>query len=111
MTDMHCRAAQPRERLYRMHNRDGLYLEAKPNGAKAFRYRFKLGSGVWPAAALKGTLSGAPSTTLETSLPCRVTRTVCGHMPSFHRKSSICWVVLGALRREIKPMPGQLRLV
>jgi len=43
LTDMHCRTAKPRERLYRLNDRDGLYLEVKPNGVKAFRYRFKLG--------------------------------------------------------------------
>lgn len=43
LTDMHCRTAKPRERLYRLNDRDGLYLEIKPNGVKAFRYRFKLG--------------------------------------------------------------------
>ena len=43
LTDMHCRTAKPRERLYRLNDRDGLYLEDKPNGVKAFRYRFKLG--------------------------------------------------------------------
>ena len=43
LTDMHCRTAKPRERLYGLNDRDGLYLEVKPNGVKAFRYRFKLG--------------------------------------------------------------------
>ncbi len=43
LTDMQCRTAKPRERLYRLNDRDGLYLEVKPNGVKAFRYRFKLG--------------------------------------------------------------------
>ena len=42
LTDMRCRTAKPRERLYRLNDRDGLYLEVKPNGVKAFRYRFKL---------------------------------------------------------------------
>ena len=59
LTDMHCRTAKPRERLYRLNDRDGLYLEVKPNGVKAFRYRFKLGGkesmmalGEYPATAL-----------------------------------------------------------
>lgn len=43
LSDMHCRSAKPRARLYRLNDRDGLYLEVKPNGIKAFRYRFKLG--------------------------------------------------------------------
>ena len=59
LTDMHCRTAKPRERLYRLNDRDGLYLEVKPNGVKAFRYRFKLGGkesmmalGEYPATPL-----------------------------------------------------------
>ena len=59
LTDMHCRTAKPRERLYRLNGRDGLYLEVKPNGVKAFRYRFKLGGkesmmalGEYPATPL-----------------------------------------------------------
>ena len=50
LTDMHCCTAKPRERLYRLNDRDGLYLEVKPNGVKAFRYRFKLGGKVKRAA-------------------------------------------------------------
>lgn len=59
LTDMHCRTAKPRERLYRLNDRDGLYLEVKPSGVKAFRYRFKLGGkesmmalGEYPATPL-----------------------------------------------------------
>lgn len=59
LTDMRCRTAKPRERLYRLNDRDGLYLEVKPNGVKAFRYRFKLGGkesmmglGEYPATPL-----------------------------------------------------------
>ncbi len=59
LTDIHCRSAKPRERLYRLNDRDGLYLEVKPNGVKAFRFRFKLGGkesmmalGEYPATTL-----------------------------------------------------------
>lgn len=41
LTDAHCRAAKPKEKLYRINDRRGLYLEIKPNGVKAWRYRFK----------------------------------------------------------------------
>ena len=48
LTDAHCRAAKPKEQLYRLNDLRGLYLEVKPNGVKAWRYRFKLaGKGSW----------------------------------------------------------------
>ncbi len=48
LTDAHCRAAKPKEQLYRLNDLRGLYLEVKPNGVKAWRYRFKLaGRGSW----------------------------------------------------------------
>ena len=42
LTDTQCRNAKPKERLYRLNDFNGLYLEVKPNGKKAWRYRFKL---------------------------------------------------------------------
>lgn len=42
LTDAHCRNAKPREKLYRLNDFKGLYLEIKPTGVKAWRYRFKL---------------------------------------------------------------------
>jgi integrase len=42
LTDTHCRNAKPRNRLYRLNDRDGLYLEVKPSAIKAFRFRFKI---------------------------------------------------------------------
>ena len=42
LTDAQCRAAKPREGIYRLNDYKGLYLEVKPNGIKAWRYRFKL---------------------------------------------------------------------
>jgi hypothetical protein len=42
MTDAQCRAAKPRESIYRLNDYKGQYLEIKPNGIKAWRYRFKL---------------------------------------------------------------------
>ncbi|WP_215405263.1 integrase arm-type DNA-binding domain-containing protein [Janthinobacterium sp. JC611] len=44
LTDAHCRNAKPREKLYRLNDFKGLYLEIKPTGVKAWRYRFKLNS-------------------------------------------------------------------
>lgn len=48
LTDAHCRAAKPKEQVYRLNDFRGLYLEVKPNGVKAWRYRFKLaGKASW----------------------------------------------------------------
>ncbi|WP_276488595.1 tyrosine-type recombinase/integrase [Ectopseudomonas mendocina] len=48
LTDAHCRSAKPKEKLYRLNDFRGLYLEVKPNGVKAWRYRFKAnGKGTW----------------------------------------------------------------
>ncbi len=42
LTDTHCRTARQKEKLYRLDDFNDLYLEVKPNGKKAWRYRFKL---------------------------------------------------------------------
>lgn len=42
LTDTQCRSARPKEKLYRLNDFNGLYLEVKSNGKKAWRYRFKL---------------------------------------------------------------------
>ena len=59
LTEMSCKEAEPREKIYRLNDRHGLYLEVKPSGAKKFRYRFKLGGkesmmalGDYPATSL-----------------------------------------------------------
>lgn len=42
LTDSACRGAKPKKKLYRIKDAKGLYLEVKPNGVKAWRYRFEL---------------------------------------------------------------------
>ena len=42
LTDTQCRTARSKDKLYRLNDFNGLYLEVKPNGKKAWRYRFKL---------------------------------------------------------------------
>lgn len=42
LTDVRCRTAKPKEKLYRLNDFKGLYLEVKPSGVKAWRYRYKL---------------------------------------------------------------------
>ncbi|MCQ4260774.1 tyrosine-type recombinase/integrase [Stutzerimonas stutzeri] len=42
LTDAHCRNAKPKEKLYRLNDQRGLYLEVKPNNVKAWRFRFAL---------------------------------------------------------------------
>lgn len=47
-SDAHCRAAKAKDKLYRINDARGLYLEVKPNGVRAWRYRFKLcGKASW----------------------------------------------------------------
>ncbi|WP_420804201.1 Arm DNA-binding domain-containing protein [Rahnella rivi] len=37
LTDTQCRTAKPKEKLYRLDDFNGLYVEVKPNGKKAWR--------------------------------------------------------------------------
>ena len=61
LTDTHCRNAKPKEKLYRLNDQRGLYLEVKPNGVKAWRYRFTL-DGKATSQAGRGAGGGAFST-------------------------------------------------
>jgi len=45
LTDTQCRNAKPKDKPYKMPDGRGLYLEVKPNGVKAWRYRFELREG------------------------------------------------------------------
>lgn len=45
LTDTQCRNAKPKEKLYKLPDAKGLYLEVKPNGTKTWRYRFELSDG------------------------------------------------------------------
>lgn len=42
LTDTQCRNAKPKDKPYKLADDKGLYLEVKPNGVKAWRYRFEL---------------------------------------------------------------------
>lgn len=42
LSDAHCRNAKPKLKLYRLNDHRGLYLEVKPSGVKAWRFRFTL---------------------------------------------------------------------
>ena len=42
LTDTQCRNAKPKDKPYKLTDAKGLYLEVKPNGVKAWRYRFEL---------------------------------------------------------------------
>lgn len=59
LNDIQCRNAKPQAKPYKLTDSKGLYLEVKPNGVKAWRYRFKLSDkesvfaiGDYPAIAL-----------------------------------------------------------
>lgn len=43
LTDTQCRNAKCKDKPYKLTDGQGLHLEIKPNGVKAWRYRFKLG--------------------------------------------------------------------
>ena len=45
LTDTQCRTAKPKDKAYKLTDGNGLYLEVKPNGVKAWRYRFELSDG------------------------------------------------------------------
>jgi integrase len=45
LTDTQCRSAKPKDKPYKLSDGRGLYLEVKPNGVKAWRYRFELRKG------------------------------------------------------------------
>lgn len=42
LTDTKCRTTKAQDKPYKLTDGKGLYLEVKPNGVKAWRYRFKL---------------------------------------------------------------------
>ncbi len=46
LTETQIRSAQPREKSYKLTDAQGLYLEVKPNGVKAWRYRFQMVRGI-----------------------------------------------------------------
>lgn len=46
LTDTKCRSAKPKDKAYKLTDTNGLYLEVKPNGVKAWRYRFELRHGL-----------------------------------------------------------------
>ncbi len=45
LNDTQCRSAKPKDKPYKLADEKGLYLEVKPTGVKAWRYRFKLNVG------------------------------------------------------------------
>lgn len=45
LTDTQCRTAKPQDKPYKLTDGNGLFLEVKPNGVKAWRYRFELNNG------------------------------------------------------------------
>lgn len=63
LNDTQCRTAKPRAKPYKMTDGNGLYLEVKPNGKKAWRYRFELREGdqVKESTYAVGDYGSAPS--------------------------------------------------
>lgn len=52
LTDSQCRTVTCKDKLYKLTDAKGLYLEAKPNGVKAWRYRLKLTKAGKPAESI-----------------------------------------------------------
>lgn len=42
LSDTKVRALKPRDKLYKVSDDRGLYLEVRPNGSKLWRYRYRL---------------------------------------------------------------------
>lgn len=42
LTDTKCRTAKTKDKLYKLRDEKGLYLEVKPSGAKTWRYRYEI---------------------------------------------------------------------
>jgi len=63
LTDAKCRTAKPTDKPYKLADGQGLYLEVKPNGVKAWRYRFKLRDGATDRESMFaiGNYGAAPS--------------------------------------------------
>jgi hypothetical protein len=60
LNDIKCKSIKPKEKIFRISDEKGLYLEVNPNGSKYWRlkYRFdgkekKLAFGVYPEVSLK----------------------------------------------------------
>lgn len=45
LTDARCSAAKPKEKIYKLTDGEGLYLEVKPTGTKTWRFKFKRANG------------------------------------------------------------------
>ncbi|WP_409014470.1 Arm DNA-binding domain-containing protein [Dyadobacter sp. CY327] len=42
LTDTQCKAAQPKGKIYKLSDSDGLYLEVVPKGGKYWRLKYRL---------------------------------------------------------------------
>jgi integrase len=43
LTDTKIKQAQPLEKMYRLYDKDGLYLQVQPNGSKYWRWKYRFG--------------------------------------------------------------------
>lgn len=60
LTDLQCRTAKPAEKVRRLFDRDGLYLEVTPSGGKHWRYKYRL-----DGKEKRLTIGSYPETSLE----------------------------------------------
>src|SRR4029078_11036073 len=59
LTDIKIRSAKPREKVYKLFDSGGMYLEVTPTGGKYWRWKYRFGKekrlalGVYPDVSLK----------------------------------------------------------
>jgi hypothetical protein len=60
VTDIKCKAAKAKNKIYAMYDVDGLYLEVAPNGGKYWRFSYRFAAkrkrtalGVYPEISLQ----------------------------------------------------------
>ena len=76
LNDRECKNAKRQEKPYKLPDGNGLYLEVKPNGVKAWRYRFELRQdGVAKESVFAiGTYASPPTPVISSSVTDSVSR-------------------------------------
>lgn len=88
LTDTKCRNAKPTEKPYKLTDSNGLLLEVKPNGVKAWRYRFE----VFEKGMMKGISCALRMNPVSGSRPISVSATVsCCSPPAWAAWPFLLW--------------------
>lgn len=136
LTDSTCRTAKGREKIYRLHDTGGLYLQVHPNGSRYFRLKYRIGGkartlalGVYPEVALadarkqrdearklirEGTCPSLAKRTQKAAKIISEAQTFRAVAEEWHAKQAPVWApahadrVLARLQRDIFPWLGPL---